>query len=55
MIFALTGGLVTACAVRLAEAVPVSDSYECADSMGFFWSMEPDGNAERVIGYDRPL
>lgn len=41
--------------VKLAEAEPVSGSYGDADAMGLFWSMEPDENAERVIGYDPPL
>ncbi len=35
-------------------AQPVSGSYEDADAIGLFESMEPDENAERVIRYDPP-
>ncbi len=41
--------------LRLAEAEPLSGSYDEADPMGLFWSMEPDEDSDRVTGYLPPI
>jgi len=40
--------------VHLGEEVPVSGSYDTADPMGLFWSMEPHEEAERIMRYSPP-